>query len=167
MTRSIAAVAVLLLLAGAGCGVRGPESPVADMQIITHGEKVELADHLARGKYTVFDFYAPWCPPCRALSPVLERLAAHETSRLALRKVDIVDWTMPVAEQYRIEALPHLMLFDPDGKRIADGDAVFQELSKLFGDAAREVRDVAGTIGADQPPEGTPAAGAADGSKVL
>jgi len=166
MTRSVATAVAFLVLACAGCGGREAGAPAADMQIITHGEKVELADHLAKGKYTVVDFYAPWCPPCRALSPVLERLAAHETSRLALRKVDIVDWTMPVAEQYGIEALPHLMLFDPEGKRIAEGDAVFAELSKLFGDAAREVLDIAGTIGSDQP-DGEPSEPAADGAKVL
>lgn len=168
MTRSLATAALLLLLAGAGCGGRGHDAPVADMEIITHGEKVELADHLAKGKYTLVDFYAPWCPPCRALGPVLERLAANQSSRLALRKVDIVDWTMPVAEQYRIEALPHLMLFDPEGRRVAEGDAVFGELSKLFGEAAREVRDIAGTIGVDAPPgEETPDKAAADGAKVL
>jgi thiol-disulfide isomerase/thioredoxin len=167
MTRSLAAAALLLVVAGAGCGGRGHDAPVADMEIITHGEKVELADHLAKGKYTVVDFYAPWCPPCRALGPVLERLAASQSSRLALRKVDIVDWTMPVAEQYRIEALPHLMLFDPEGRRVAEGDAVFGELSNIFGEAAREVRDIAGTIGADAPPEGSPDKAAADGARVL
>jgi hypothetical protein len=45
---------------------------------------------------------------------------------------------------------------------------VFKELSNLFGDAAHEVRDIAGTIGADTPPaEGTPDDGAATRGKVL
>jgi thiol-disulfide isomerase/thioredoxin len=168
MTRSLAAGALLVALACGACGGRGHDGPAADMQIIAHGEKVELAEHLAKGKYTLVDFYAPWCPPCRALGPVLERLAASQSGRLALRKVDIVDWTMPVAEQYRIEALPHLMLFDPEGRRVAEGDAVFKELSNLFGDAAREVRDIAGTIGADTPPgDDKPDDGAANGAKIL
>jgi thiol-disulfide isomerase/thioredoxin len=154
-----------MAIAITGCGVRGPRAPEADMKIITHGEKVELSAHLAPGKYTVVDFYAAWCPPCRALGPALERLAAAENSRLALRKVDIVDWTMPVAEQYGIESLPHLMLFGPDGTRLADGDAVFPELSKLFGASASEVRDMAVSIGAVEEP-GTPAP-AAEKPKVL
>ncbi|PYS95086.1 MAG: hypothetical protein DMF50_10195 [Acidobacteria bacterium] len=97
-----------LLLALAAAAVAGagfsaytlhrPRSDGADVKVITHGEQVDILAHLARGKYTVFDFYAVWCPPCRVLGPALERLAAKRSDRLAVRKVDIVDWTMPVAE---------------------------------------------------------------------
>jgi len=105
----------------------------ADVQIIAHGERVDLEAHTVPGKYTVFDFYAVWCPPCRALSPALEKLAARNPGTLAIRKVDIVDWTMPVAEQHGIEELPFLVLFDKDGKRVADGEKVFDELNTLYG----------------------------------
>jgi thioredoxin-like negative regulator of GroEL len=101
----------------------------------------------------VVDFYASWCPPCRVLGPALERLAAAETGRLALRKVDIVDWTMPVVDQYGIESLPHLMLYDPEGRRIADGDAVFPSLLTIFGEAAREVGEAGAAIGSATAPE--------------
>jgi thiol-disulfide isomerase/thioredoxin len=123
------------------------------MKIITHGQTVDLTAHLAPGKYTVVDFYASWCPPCRVLGPALERLAAAETGRLALRKVDIVDWTMPVVDQYGIESLPHLMLYDPEGRRIADGDAVFPSLLTIFGEAAREVGEAGAAIGSATAPE--------------
>lgn len=153
--------ALMVLLAAVGCGVQksGPqkqEKPaVADLEIITHGEKVDLAAHLAAGKYTVIDFYAAWCPPCRLVGPAIERLAAKESQRLAVRKVDIVDWTMPVVEQYAIEALPHLMLYGPDGQRVADGDAVYAELVKIFGESAHEVSEAGDAIGVEAPP-GTP-----------
>src|SRR5262245_41946063 len=153
---------VLLLGAAAwvlvfsGCGLGAAKSEEADLQIITHGDKVDLDAHLARGKYTVVDFYAAWCPPCRVVGPALERLAKVESSRLAVRKVDIVDWTMPVVEQYGIEALPHLMLFDPQGRRVANGDEVYGRLREVFGDAAREVIEAGEAAGADASP-GTPA----------
>ena len=38
----------------------------------------------------------------------------------ALRKIDINRWESPVAKQYGIQALPHLILYE-DGKRIAEG----------------------------------------------
>jgi thiol-disulfide isomerase/thioredoxin len=166
----------MLLLSAVGCGAQQSgaqesgahqsasqnkgKAGVADVQIITHGDKVDLAAHLAAGKYTVIDFYAAWCPPCRMLGPAIERLAAKENQRLAVRKVDVVDWTMPVVDQYAIEALPHLMLYGPDGQRVADGDAVYAELVKIFGDSAHEVHEVGSSIGVEDAP-GTPATDAA------
>ncbi len=116
-----------------------PPRPQADVEVIAHGEEVDLSAHAVHGKFTVFDFYAAWCPPCRILSPALERLGAAELDRLAIRKIDIVDWTMPVAAQHRIESLPHLVLFDPSGEQEASGEKVFTALLKIFGESAREV----------------------------
>ena len=131
----IVAAAVLL---GAYALKRTPHGD-ADIRVIAHGERVDIQAHTVPGKYTVFDFYAVWCPPCRALSPALERLASRNTGKLAIRKVDIVDWTMPVAEQYGIEELPYLVLFDGNGRKLAVGEAVFDELDRLFGDDAHDV----------------------------
>ena len=128
----LAAAAFSFLLVGREAGVQ------ADVQVIAHGEEVDLAPHAAPGKYTVFDFYAVWCPPCRVLGPALERLAAAHPDRLAIRKVDIVDWTMPVAAQHGIEELPFLVLFDPRGREAARGDGVFDALDRLFGEAVRD-----------------------------
>src|SRR6266850_6767464 len=133
-----AAVAIVAALLGAYAYNRAPRGE-ADVSIIAHGDRVDLQAHAVPGKYTVFDFYAVWCPPCRALSPALERLASRNSRTLAIRKVDIVDWTMPVAEQYGIEELPYLVLFDGNGKRMADGEAVIKELGRLFGDAALDL----------------------------
>lgn len=137
-----------LALVGALVGVRAlsrPPAPAADVRIITHGDEVDLDAHVVRGKYTVFDFYAPWCPPCRVIGPALERLAERRPASVALRKVDIVDWTMPVATQYRIESLPYLVLYDGEGRRVAQGDDVYPAIKRLFGDSAREVNEAAGT----------------------
>ena len=148
-----------LLVTGAACNMEGAV-PKGDVKIIAHGEKVDVATHLAAGKHTVVDFYAAWCPPCRLMGPALERLAADEPDRFAVRKVDVVDWTMPVVNQYGIEALPHLMLFDPSGKKIAEGDDVAPELSRLFGEHAKEV--VRATGGESETPGTT-----ADGKQAL
>jgi len=165
MTRGMKRLLIALAsvaVAGAGFSaytLHRPRSDGADIKVITHGEQVDLLAHLARGKYTGFDFYAVWCPPCRVLGPALKRLAAKKPDRLAVRKVDIVDWTMPVAEQYRIESLPHLVLFDADGRRVAEGEEVFAALGRLFGDAAQELDEItaAGSEAAPAPAAVAPA----------
>jgi thiol-disulfide isomerase/thioredoxin len=136
---AIVGVAALAGVAFSAYTLNRTPAPKADLRVIAHGEEVDLASHLAPGKYTVFDFYAVWCPPCRALSPALERLAARHDAMLAIRKVDIVDWTMPVVAQHGISSLPHLVLYDPAGQRMAEGDAVFDALEDLFGAEGRQV----------------------------
>lgn len=137
-------VVVGLAAALSACEANRTAGQAADVRIITRGEEVVLEEHVVPGKYTVFDFYAAWCPPCRVLSPALERLAAVQAASLAIRKVDIVDWTMPVAAQHGVESLPYLVLFDPQGRRVATGEEVAAALLKLFGENAREVAEASG-----------------------
>ncbi len=109
----------------------GAFSSGADIRTISHGEPVNLRHHLAEGKYTLFDYYADWCPPCRELSPALEDLARRHPN-LALRKIDIVDWSHPVAAQQGVTDLPYLRLYGPDGRLIREGEATLDDLRKLF-----------------------------------
>lgn len=95
----------------------------ADIRLVGQGREVALEEHLAPGKLVLFDFYADWCAPCRTLTPRLETLTRQFPDRLALRKIDVVDWESPVARQHGIGSLPHLVLFGPDGTRLAEGDA--------------------------------------------
>ena len=95
----------------------------SDVQTITHGHEVELEDHLVPGKYVLFDFYADWCGPCRALEPHLLDLAGRHADDLALRKVDVINWDSAVARQYGMTSIPYLVLYGPDGAQIIAGDA--------------------------------------------
>jgi thiol-disulfide isomerase/thioredoxin len=110
----------------------------ADMRLISQGREVTLEEHLVPGKLVVFDFFADWCAPCRYLTPLLERLAEEHPDRLALRKIDVIDWSSPVARQHGLSAIPHLVLFGPDGARLAEGDAerVLAVLDSQLGGAA-------------------------------
>lgn len=125
---AVAAAAVCLLLAGACGGYPGggrPEVLAGDMEIISRGEEVDLTAHLASGKYTLFDFYADWCPPCWAIEHDLVRLASESTN-VAVRKINIIDWTTPVVRQHGVEELPHLLLYDSSGTFIASDDEALE-----------------------------------------
>ncbi len=55
------------------------------------------------------DFWAPWCAPCRAVAPVLEKIAAEYDGRLLVVKVNVDD--NPVwAGRYGVTGIPTLLL---------------------------------------------------------
>ena len=63
------------------------------------------------------DFWAEWCPPCKMLGPVLEKLAKEYEGRFILAKLD-VQGNQTLAEKYGIRSIPCIKLFK-DGE-IAD-----------------------------------------------
>ena len=56
------------------------------------------------------DFWAAWCAPCRAIAPLLERLAAEYAGRLLVVKVD-ADAEPELAARYGVRSLPTLAMF--------------------------------------------------------
>jgi thioredoxin 1 len=55
------------------------------------------------------DFWAEWCGPCHAVSPVLERIS--EERNLKLVKVNI-DQNQSLAMRYGIQSIPNMILFE-------------------------------------------------------
>jgi thioredoxin 1 len=80
----------------------------------------------------VVDFWAPWCPPCLALAPGLERLAHEFAGRLRIVKAN-VDEARPVVAAYEIQMIPTLVLFR-DGQEWdrLPGDLPLGELRAAF-----------------------------------
>ena len=56
------------------------------------------------------DFYADWCGPCKAMSPVVEQLANQYNGKLKIIKVNI-DNNQSAAAQYRVQGVPTFILF--------------------------------------------------------
>lgn len=57
------------------------------------------------------DVWAPWCGPCRMVSPALERLAAELAGHLKLVKVD-ADENPAVSQRFEVRSIPTLVLLD-------------------------------------------------------
>ena len=56
------------------------------------------------------DFWAPWCGPCRMVSPLVERLGREHAGRLKVVKLN-VDEAPAISERYQVRGIPLLVLF--------------------------------------------------------
>jgi thiol-disulfide isomerase/thioredoxin len=124
MSRARKSLALSLILALALISSGAWAAAGAD---VNPGETLDINSLLVKGKTTVIDFYSPFCPPCVRLAPLMAKLAKKRPD-LAIKKVDInrpgvngIDWSSPVAQQYQIRQVPYFMIFNPQGKLVAQG----------------------------------------------
>lgn len=62
------------------------------------------------------DFWAEWCPPCRLLAPVVEKLAKGYKGKIKIGKLN-VDENQAIAEKYQVMSIPTLIFFK-EGKMV-------------------------------------------------
>ena len=62
------------------------------------------------------DFWAEWCPPCKAMDPILEDLSVELAGKVKIVKLD-VETNPSTVVQYNVRAMPTLMVFK-DGEPI-------------------------------------------------
>jgi len=68
-------------------------------------------DAYINGEHPVFvDFWAVWCPPCRAMEPVVERLAAKYSGKMLFGKVN-TDEEPEIQTRYDVLSIPTFMVF--------------------------------------------------------
>ena len=71
------------------------------------------------------DFYADWCPPCRMLAPLLDRLAGEYAGQIKFVKVNS-DENPELADRFGITGLPTVLLFQ-DGQQVGQFVGLPQE----------------------------------------
>ena len=64
----------------------------------------------------VVDFWAPWCGPCKVVSPVLEQLAVEMAGKATFFKLNVDD-NPTVSQQFGIQGIPTIMIFK-DGRPV-------------------------------------------------
>ena len=141
----------------------GEGSPMVDFTVVQDPEHpetstVKLSDYVGKGKFVLVDFWASWCGPCREEMPYLIAVYDEyksdrfdmlsiavadepEDSKAAAREFGIV-WNQIVnaqqipAELYGIDAIPHIILFGPDGtilKRDLRGEMIGEAVKEALG----------------------------------
>ena len=130
--------------------VQDPDSPETST--------VKLSDYVGNGQYVLVDFWASWCGPCREEMPNLKRVyetyAGDKFNMLSIAVADELEDTKAAAEElgivwdqivnaqqiplgpYGIDAIPHVILFGPDGtilKRNLRGEAIGEAVKEALG----------------------------------
>jgi len=81
--------------------------------------KIKFKDVIKSDKPVLVDFFATWCGPCKALSPVVNNVKKELDGKMKVVKID-VDKNKNVSTKYGIKSLPTLAIFQ-------NGEIVWRE----------------------------------------
>ncbi len=77
---------------------------------VNESEFNDLVIEASQKKLIVVDFWAPWCGPCKQLTPVLEKIISKSGDKITLVKINI-DENQQIAGQLRIQSIPTVYAF--------------------------------------------------------
>ncbi|MBM4285301.1 MAG: thioredoxin family protein [Deltaproteobacteria bacterium] len=104
---------------------------VVEGNVGREGQETDVKKLVAKGQYTLLDFWSPYCGPCLQIAPILVKMADKKRDlvvvKLNINRPDVqgIDWKSPLAQQYKLRSIPHLVIFDKKGKQMAAGRPAF------------------------------------------
>jgi thioredoxin len=85
----------------------------------------------------LIDFYADWCGPCKALAPVLEKLAEEYDGKIDIYKVD-TEAEQELSAAFAIRSIPSMLFCPAEGQpQMANGALPKAELERIIADVLK------------------------------
>ena len=78
---------------------------------------------------TVVEFFANWCPDCRAAEPVYKEVAKEFEDGITFYKLDIQE-NPEKAQEFEVKHIPHFIIFE-EGKKIGEGTELLNKKQLL------------------------------------
>lgn len=69
-----------------------------------------FSTEINKNRLVLVDFWAPWCGPCKMISPIIEQLASQYSGKVVFGKVN-VDNDQRIAQRYSVQGIPTLLIF--------------------------------------------------------
>jgi thioredoxin 1 len=74
----------------------------------------------------VVDFWAPWCGPCRALGPTIDKIATQFAGKVKVGKLNIDD-AQDLAVKFGVNSIPRVLVFKGSDKPVRRVDGLVSE----------------------------------------